>query len=456
MVVMKKKLFVLCLCLLSGHLIFAQGIVFQEGTLTEALAKAKQENKLVFVDVYTTWCGPCKMVAKTVFPQEKVGRYYNEHFINCKLDAEKGEGPEMVKKYGIKGYPTFLYLDGGGNLVYSFSGAKDVKGFLEEADKVGVSAKYGGWEKMQADYKDGKGNSDFLWDYYELVSQDKKDEVLNRYLISLPDEKLFTMEVGKMIEELKLYDYKLLTRLVEGRVKLGDKDEDFDFVFTFPLQWKLTNLFNESIDRGDRNRFDEVMTLKKKFNVLPNTQDPDVNLVWGRGLFFMSPELIDLSYYYKNRYTTDQFASLVVDYMNSLIKEYPLDSLGKGFQQTVDMIRQNPELAGFFGSNMHEQYNMMASNIIDWTEYYWRLVPSDKAHREQCAAWINYACGMNPYNPAIPIKAANLLIRLNHKKDALSHLENAIKARQEIGGKDAESLKMLQDELRDVKNGKEG
>lgn len=455
MVVMKKRLFVLCMCLLSGHLIFAQGIVFLEGTLTEALTRAKQENKLVFVDVYTIWCGPCKMVAKTVFPQEKVGRYYNEHFINCKLDAEKGEGPEMVKKYGIEGYPTFLYLDGDGNLVYSFSGAKDAKGFLEEADKVGVSAKYGGWEKMQADYKAGKGDSDFLREYYELVSRDKKDEVLNRYLMSLPDDKLFTVEVGKMIENIKLYDYALLSRLVEGRVKLGKKDEDFEFSFTFPLQWKLTDLFNESIDRGDRKRFDEVMTLKNKFNALPDTRDPDVNLMWGRGLFFVSPELIDLCYYYKNRYTTDQFASLVPEYMENLMKKNPVDSL-KERQQIIDMIRENPELAGFLGSNLHEQYNMMASNIIDWTEYYWRLVPSDKAHREQCATWVNYACRMNPYNPVIPIKAANLLIRLKHKKDALSHLESAIKAQQEIGGKDAKNLKMLQDELRDVKKGKEG
>ena len=278
---------------------------------------------------------------------------------------------------------------------------------------------------------------------------------MNEYLKSLPDEKLFTIEVGKMIKEMKLYDYNLLTRLVEGRVRLGEKDGDFDFSFTFPLQWKLTGLFNESIDKGDWNRFDEVMSLKKKFSALPHTGDPDVNLVWGRGLFFVSPELINLCYYYKNRYTTDQFASLVVDYMNGLLKKFPLDSLETD-KQTVNMIRQNPELAGFLGSNLHEQYSMIASNIIDWTEYYWRLVPSDRAHREQCAAWANYACGMNLYNPEIPVKAANLLIRLNHKKDALLHLENATKAQQEIGGKNTKILKMLQDELRDVKNGKEG
>lgn len=61
-----------------------------QGIWDEALAKAKQENKLLFVDLYTEWCAPCKMVAKIVFPQKKIGNYYNQHFINYQLDAEKG------------------------------------------------------------------------------------------------------------------------------------------------------------------------------------------------------------------------------------------------------------------------------------------------------------------------------------------------------------------------------
>lgn len=451
---MKKGISCLGLLLLTGNLIFAQGLVFQEGTLKDALAKAKQENKQVFVDVYTSWCAPCKMVAKNVFPQEKMGKYYNQYFINYQLDGEKGEGPDIVKKFGIKGYPTFLYLDGDGNLLYSFSGAKEVEGFLAEADKVSITAKYGGWEKMQLDYKSGKSDSDFLWDYHELVDDEQKEEVMGKYLMSLPDEKLFTMEVGKIIEELKLYDYDLLTRLVEGRVKLGEKEADFDFVFTFPLQWKLTGFFNETIDSGDRKRFDEVMVLKKKFSVLPQTKDPDVNLAWGRGLFFVSPELINLCYYYKNRFTTDRFADIVVAYMDTLIKEYPIDSLKQAYRKTLEMIRENPGTGSLFGWNLPEKYGMLASQIVDWTDYYWRLVPSDKLHREQCAAWVNYACRMNPYNPEIPVKAANLLLRLKHKKDAVAHLQNAIKAQQEIGRKEVKVLKMLQEELQAVNNGK--
>ena len=66
---------------LASH---AQGVKFETGAWSEMLAKAKAENKLVFVDVYTKWCGPCKHVSETVFPQEKLGEYYNAHFINFK------------------------------------------------------------------------------------------------------------------------------------------------------------------------------------------------------------------------------------------------------------------------------------------------------------------------------------------------------------------------------------
>ena len=73
-----------------------QGIIFFEGTWKEALEKAKKEDKLVFVDSYTTWCGPCIKMAKNVFTQESVGSFYNQNFINIKLDMEKEDGVRCV------------------------------------------------------------------------------------------------------------------------------------------------------------------------------------------------------------------------------------------------------------------------------------------------------------------------------------------------------------------------
>ena len=80
-------------------------------TWTEAVAKAKAENKLIFIDFYTQWCGPCLNMAQTVFSLPTVGYYYNQTFINLKIDAEEGEGITLAKKYGVRSYPTYAFID---------------------------------------------------------------------------------------------------------------------------------------------------------------------------------------------------------------------------------------------------------------------------------------------------------------------------------------------------------
>ena len=93
-----KKL-VLSIVILCGFSIslLAQGIQFREGSWKEILEIAKKENKLVFVDNYTSWCGPCKKMVSEVFPLKEVGDFYNANFICYKLDCEKGDGVEWQK-----------------------------------------------------------------------------------------------------------------------------------------------------------------------------------------------------------------------------------------------------------------------------------------------------------------------------------------------------------------------
>ena len=111
---MKKTIFMTALLALVSVMAFGQageGVKFEKGTLKEALAKAGKENKLVFVDVYAVWCGPCQYMAGKVFPQKAVGDYFNANFVNIKFDAEKGEGIDIARQYGVTGYPTFLLLN---------------------------------------------------------------------------------------------------------------------------------------------------------------------------------------------------------------------------------------------------------------------------------------------------------------------------------------------------------
>jgi len=86
------------------------GIEFFNGTWQEALTLAKKENKLIFLDAYAAWCGPCKMMANSIFVKQEAGNFYNKNFINYKMDMEKHkDGPRLARKYGLTAYPT-LYI----------------------------------------------------------------------------------------------------------------------------------------------------------------------------------------------------------------------------------------------------------------------------------------------------------------------------------------------------------
>jgi thioredoxin 1 len=95
----------------------AGGISFIEGDWKKALAKAKAEKKLIFVDAYATWCGPCKKMQKEVFPDATVANFFNKNFINITIDVEKGQGVEFAQKYGVEVLPTLYITDENGNPV---------------------------------------------------------------------------------------------------------------------------------------------------------------------------------------------------------------------------------------------------------------------------------------------------------------------------------------------------
>jgi len=113
------------------------GILFFKGSWQEALDQAKLEKKIIFLDAYAAWCGPCKWMARTTFMDESVGSYFNEHFINVKMDMEKDpEGPRLSKKYKLTAYPTLYFLKPNEEVVSQTMGAYKVRPLLKYAKEV--------------------------------------------------------------------------------------------------------------------------------------------------------------------------------------------------------------------------------------------------------------------------------------------------------------------------------
>ena len=107
-----KKILILGTALLCGFLgrVAAQGVEFRDLTFGQALEQARTENKLVFMDCYTSWCGPCKNMLKNVFTLPEAGEFMNAHFVCVKYDMEKGEGIGLKKQFAVRAFPTFFII----------------------------------------------------------------------------------------------------------------------------------------------------------------------------------------------------------------------------------------------------------------------------------------------------------------------------------------------------------
>jgi len=164
----------------------AQGIEFFQGTWKDAMAKAKAEDKLLFVDAFAKWCGPCKAMAKNVFTQEKVGSYFNKNFINLKLDMEESDGITFGHKYPVSAYPTLFFLDGDGKVIKSVRGGQQADGLIAHgAEAIQKNDKSGQFEEK---YLAGERGYDFMLNYVKALNVAGKPslKISNDYLSSGP------------------------------------------------------------------------------------------------------------------------------------------------------------------------------------------------------------------------------------------------------------------------------
>lgn len=100
----------------------ASSTVFFDGTWDQARKLAKKENKYIFLDCWTEWCGYCKMMDNETFVDSTVVEFMQKNFISLSRDMERGEGRLLNMKYHTSGYPTFLIFTPKGELCYELSG----------------------------------------------------------------------------------------------------------------------------------------------------------------------------------------------------------------------------------------------------------------------------------------------------------------------------------------------
>ncbi len=198
------KKFILLFFIIVPLLVKAQdkGINFQhEASWKQIQAKAKAENKYVFMDCFTTWCGPCKYMSSTIFPLQEVGEFMNDKFVSVKVQLDTtAKDNELVKswyqdshdlaqKYTVSVYPTYLIFDADGNIVHRFVGSSLAEEFLANTKKsLNPETQY---YTLLKQYNNGKKNKEFLYSM-TLASADAYDrdnvmKISNEYLATQKD-----------------------------------------------------------------------------------------------------------------------------------------------------------------------------------------------------------------------------------------------------------------------------
>ena len=149
---------------------------------------------MLFIDVYTQWCGPCKKMVREVFPQPEVGSYLNEHFVCIQLDAETPEGKSFSGKYDVGAYPTFYVLDSVGEVQYREVGYKTASQLLVSlSQKVGQNP----WLPYEQQWQAGNRDYAFVRSYLTALER----EMLLRHCADLADEYLSAKPDSEVISD---------------------------------------------------------------------------------------------------------------------------------------------------------------------------------------------------------------------------------------------------------------
>ena len=386
---MKKASLLLAAAAFLAFPAFAQNraIKFETGTLAQALEKAKKENKPVMMDAYTTWCGPCKMMDKQVFTNDTVADFYNAHFIPFKLDMEKGEGPEVGKRYEVMAYPNFLFIAPDGSILHRTTGAKPAQAFINDGkNALNPEKRYAAYQKK---YEAGNRDPEFLAQFVMLkaiASLDNSKEFKD-YLATQNNKDLLQRRNWNMIQYSTQYSEQPgFARFIKSYP---------DFAKTYPkdsVDQFVLRVFENDIYRAKSKNDAETLAKKKAELIKLNIQGAD------RVILTSDAEL--------------------------LLKKGDLKNYGATVIKLVDSYHLN---------------NPGALNNYAWA-FYENI--SDKKMLARAADWSEKAVAMYPDYATIDTQAA-VLYKLGRKKEAQAAAEKAIETGKKTGQDVAETEALL-------------
>ncbi len=236
-----------------------QGIEFFHGSWDEVLGKANKEQKPIFIDAYTTWCGPCKRMAKNTFTKKEVGDFFNKNFINVKYDMEKEDGVKFGHQYPVSAYPTLYFINEKGEVLKKVVGGQNPASLITKAkEALKANDKSGDFEKA---YNEGNRDFDLVFNYIKALNDVDKPslKISNEFLNSSPEitneQRLkFILEAGteadsKIFEEVIAKKDEII-KLVGKDTYMEKAQKACQKTYTKSIEYEYQDLMNEAISKA--------------------------------------------------------------------------------------------------------------------------------------------------------------------------------------------------------------
>ena len=115
-------------------------IIYTKSLFEQTLEIAKEEDKIVFVDFWATWCGPCRVMDAEVLSDPEVIAFFNENFISIKIDAESEDAILPKINYDVRNLPTYVWVLPSGEMIHKYKGQTTLSNFMKQA-KIALSKK---------------------------------------------------------------------------------------------------------------------------------------------------------------------------------------------------------------------------------------------------------------------------------------------------------------------------
>lgn len=349
------------------------------------LKQAEKKDKLIFVDCYTSWCGPCKHLMNNVFPQKQVSDYLKSKFVCVKYDMEKEHGREFLTQYfkrKLYAYPTMLIIDSQGQLLHMIRGAREADDLLNYIDQ-GLSDKY--LYEVEKEYQEGNRELSlvkrYLWFLTSMGNDSTYQKVASDYAASFPIDSLLNQDIWSMVERFiwenpYSQEYRFIVEHLEKFAQIEKNYYELECALYITMRLEV-NKVNSKIFKTEnpdsllilKQKVDQLLELTKypvkefpiisaELRVVEAMLDNDVDKVYERFITFEDCNfLIDVLWYRRS-----VFQYLLAHLVDKQRVQICMDRL------LVYQNRVNPEYKKSLGELMALGKEKLA-NMERWSEF---------------------------------------------------------------------------------------